>query len=347
MLNPKPLSRVIAMLLSGSALTGFGSSVANAAAVTSYNAFNHDRSVPNALVSGGNGTDGWMRTTTNACGTAGSTCGNGPATFDSPNKTLSGGNAAVPWVGNDPRNDANFNYAGNQTLNWTAVVGAGDTAVISKLDSNARYAGTALADGTTFNYADIDTARGAWHDGGKSPGSTPEAGVGWKHDTDIGLFKSTVTQVVTLSIHSLLENGAADLTPDYGFTVFEGMDTSTGNYGHHGSWHEWDSQTAVGVGDNAYQITTANPFTIAGGGDGNGLEADKLILDDVYGNNASFLAEAGKVYTIFLGGFQGGGWTYTRNDYELTISAAPVPLPGAVWLFGSAIGLLGWQRRKA
>ncbi|WGS84804.1 hypothetical protein [Methylomonas sp. UP202] len=345
--NPKPLSRVIAMLLSGSAVAGFGSSVANAAAVTSYNAFNHDRSAPNILVSSGSGgTDGWMRTSANACGTAGSTCGNGPATYNNPNKAVAEGNASVPWVGNDPRG-ASFDYVGRQTLNWTAVIDAGDTAVISKLDSNARYAGTALADGTIFNYADIDTAQGAWHDGGKSPKSTPGAGVGWKHDTDIGLFKSTVTQVVTLSIHSLLENGAADLTPDYGFTVFEGMDTSTDNYGHHGSWHAWDNQAAVGVGDNAYQITDPNPFTIAGGGDGNGLEADKLILDDVYGNNASFLAEAGKVYTIYLGGFQGGGWTFTRNDYELTISAAPVPLPGAVWLFGSAIGLLGWQRRKA
>ncbi len=31
----------------------------------------------------------------------------------------------------------------------------------------------------------------------------------------------------------------------------------------------------------------------------------------------------------------------------LTFSASPVPVPAAVWLFGSAIGLLGWVRQRA
>jgi hypothetical protein len=315
------LSQAIAFAMTGFTITAISTSDAAAAATVSYNAFNHDRSAPGARVSGGNGTDGWMTTATNACGSAGSTCGDGPNIKKNPIQ-------AVPWVGNDARTDANFDYSGTQTLNWTTVIGAGDTAVVSRLDSNTRYGGTVLADGTTFNYADIDTAKGAWHDGTSD---------GWKHDTDIGLFKSNVTQTVTLSISSLLSNGTLNETPDYGFTVFEGKNTGTTNYSHHGSWHSIDPASAQAVGNNDTQITDPNPFG------GSGLTT--LILDDVIGNSATFTAEAGKIYTIMLGGFQGGDWGQTRNDYQLTIAA--VPVPGAVWLFGSALtGFIGFQRRK-
>ena len=35
------------------------------------------------------------------------------------------------------------------------------------------------------------------------------------------------------------------------------------------------------------------------------------------------------------------------GEYILNVSLAPIPVPAAVWLFGSALGLLGWIRRKA
>lgn len=39
-----------------------------------------------------------------------------------------------------------------------------------------------------------------------------------------------------------------------------------------------------------------------------------------------------------------GGAPFSSSFNAITVSA--VPVPGAVWLFGSAIGLLGWKRRR-
>ncbi len=47
-------------------------------------------------------------------------------------------------------------------------------------------------------------------------------------------------------------------------------------------------------------------------------------------------------------GWVGRGWMLpggTTDDWLVT--ATLVPVPAAVWLFGSALGLLGWMRRKA
>lgn len=36
-----------------------------------------------------------------------------------------------------------------------------------------------------------------------------------------------------------------------------------------------------------------------------------------------------------------------NSIYKVEFSTAAVPVPAAVWLFGSALGLLGWMRRRA
>jgi hypothetical protein len=66
-------------------------------------------------------------------------------------------------------------------------------------------------------------------------------------------------------------------------------------------------------------------------------------------NTISFQAEAGQIYTVFLGGYRNGFWGDTSDGYVLSISqgAAPVPAPAAAWFFGGAIAsLIGANRRK-
>jgi hypothetical protein len=62
-------------------------------------------------------------------------------------------------------------------------------------------------------------------------------------------------------------------------------------------------------------------------------------------STVSFEAQAGQVYSILLGGYSGAGNFGPHAGYSLSISS--VPVPGAVWLFVSAMfGLVGFQRRK-
>ena len=58
---------------------------------------------------------------------------------------------------------------------------------------------------------------------------------------------------------------------------------------------------------------------------------------------ATFLGETGAMQDLTAPlGFAGTGYTVAAtSDHEI------VPLPAAVWLFGSAIGVIGVMRRKA
>jgi hypothetical protein len=239
-------------------------------------------------------TDGWTRTA-------------GPS---------SNGNtgAIQPWVGT-AGGALPFGYTGSSHLNWAAEVhNAGDSLEVSSADSLADY-GFA---------AEIDTGGGAWRDTSTVP-------TGWKHQTDIGLIKSDVTQKITINLTALSQLQANTFSK-FGVTLFEGMDTKTGNYSHHGSWNN----PAAGK-----PYTANNPFGTTG------------LTNIGYSDNVdavhgfTFTAQAGQIYSLYLGGVDFSKWNTGVDNYKLNIASSPVPVPGAVWLFGSALaGVVGLRRRN-
>jgi len=42
----------------------------------------------------------------------------------------------------------------------------------------------------------------------------------------------------------------------------------------------------------------------------------------------------------------GGGFATASGEVLVTMYGAPIPIPAAIWLFGSALGMLGWLRCK-
>jgi len=222
------------------------------------------------------------------------------------------------WVGTDSTSTVPFGYAGAQRLNWAAMIHSDtSTMEISTADAQLRYGLD----------ADIDTAKGAWFDGVK----------GWAHNTDYGLMKSMVDTKVTLSI-SDVNSGISN----FGITIFTGMDVGV-NYSSHWNWND-KKLGIVGVdGDGELIIgdidltTNSNPH----GTDG------VIYKTHSETSTLTFTAQANQVYSIYLGGNDGAGNFGPHDGYVLDIAASPVPVPAAVWLFGSGLlGMIGWRRKK-
>ena len=205
---------------------------------------------------------------------------------------------------------APFGYTGASHLNWAAMIhNAGDSLTVSAADAQADYGIT----------AEIDTAQGAWFDGT----------TGWKHQTDVGLIKSMVTQNVTLNLTTL----DASKISKFGISIFDGMDQTQTGYGHHGKWN--DSTTAP--------VGTDNPFYGGAPGQLAYITSSDNVTDTL---GLTFTAQAGDIYSVYLGGTTPGSWLAPVAGYELNISTSPVPVPAAVWLFGSAMAGLGVAGRR-
>lgn len=190
--------------------------------------------------------------------------------------------------------------------------------------------------------AEIDTGGGAWRDDGSNSQGVV---TGWKHQTDIGLIKSDVTQNIILNLTNLNQEYAAGAGARFGITVFEGMDQKTTAYVHHGSWNNIDPLPAGPGGtppaQSVHPYDMNNPF---------GTVGLTYLKHSDYVTSVmamSFLAEAGKVYSIYLGGVDFGDWNDNLADYKLSVATSPVPIPGAAWLLGSALAGMGVVRKRS
>lgn len=224
----------------------------------------------------------------------------------------------VPWLGT-PGGALPFGYTGRAHLNWAAAIHDYDPLTVSKADAAIDYP-TAAA-------VEIDTGAGAWKDAGTSP-------TGWKHQTDLGLIKTDFNTTIRINLTRIGDISSPGLLNDnFGVTIFTGSDTTSSvAYSHHGGWNNASKPE-----------TTSNPFYATGVGSGMLYLKHDATVDAT--NYIEFDATAGQVYTIALGGNGVGGWSANVSGYEVNISA--VPVPAAVWLFGSALmGFLGLQKRK-
>jgi hypothetical protein len=63
------------------------------------------------------------------------------------------------------------------------------------------------------------------------------------------------------------------------------------------------------------------------------------VLLSIHGSGSRPL---GYVTQSFRGDWGTLGSAGSEDDFDIS----PIPIPSAVWLFGSALGLMGWMRRK-
>ncbi len=146
--------------------------------------------------------------------------------------------------------------------------------------------------------------------------------LGKGHGGDYGLIHLDIASNLIITVAA---DSALNSTLKSGFSLFQGWDVGT---------------TAVRVQD--YQNNQNNPLGTQG------LTFLNSASTNTDGGFASFTftgLSAGN-YSLFVGGNAttsvGAGGKYT-----VSLSSSPVPLPGAVWLFGSALtGLIATKRSK-
>lgn len=152
----------------------------------------------------------------------------------------------------------------------------------------------------------------------------------WGHNADFGLFTLAHAADVTITVAS----DGSDLRPAFG--LWSG-------------WAENGSRHSEFLGNGALEPMADDPLP------GSGLTVVDpnawayAATQGATGSASLTLHLSAGQYTLILGGYD-GTTPGPELAYTATISAAPVPLPAAVWLFGAGLtglGLTGRRRKTA
>lgn len=210
----------------------------------------------------------------------------------------------------------------NERLNWAVDISAsGEALTVSSQDAHDRYG----------IWGDIDTAKGAWFDGS----------TGWEHQTDVGLIRSSVDTIVNINISGIENPGVSGLWTNFGVSIYSGM--PEGQWKMHGQWN--CPSCVITLNGTEYQYAPDYQANSPLSDTGMTYITHDSTVDSA--NSISFNASAGVVYTILLGGNSGGTNFNPKEGYAVNITTAPVPVPSALWLFGSAlVSLTGVASKK-
>jgi len=246
------------------------------------------------------------------------------------------------WTGGSP---AAKGYVGNLPTTWLANVHHhNDVYEISKAD--------AITEGANAGTFKLESTNNKWN-----PLHS------WGNALDFGLIDLDVAGNVTIKVKA-----ETDSLFNPGFTLFKGWDTSSTS-SKHGGWNAnpfAPSSPNPTTGSAANTNPTLQPLrtlglTYVGHAATNSNDGGVNYSYDSVAQSVEITfngLSAGK-YSLWIGGNNTGpgigganpssiGATgNTNQQYLANISVAAVPVPGAVWLFGSAVaGLIGFGRKS-
>ena len=209
---------------------------------------------------------------------------------------------------------------GSQAGPWSA----GDPGYTGSLP--ATWVAMIHNDGGIANSQTASTA-GAGFTIGMGARAYKDGSTNWGMTSDFGLIELHHDATVTITVAS----DGSNLRPAFG--LWNGWDTGGGS--RHQDYLNNGAIAPMGAGvlGSTLSLVDANAWAFA---PTQGTTESATLTRSLTAGN----------YTLILGGYD-GTFAGTNLAYTATISAAPVPLPAAVWMFGGALmGWLGYQKRK-